>query len=83
MPQHIYQWHPIFVHFTIAPLAISAVLFAFAWRIGNPAWRTRLLAAAELNLWIGTAVTASALPPRASPIIIMTIRTSNRGRRPA
>jgi uncharacterized membrane protein len=58
MPQHIYQWHPIFVHFTIAPLAISAVLFAFVWRIGNPAWRTRLLAAAELNLWIGTAVTA-------------------------
>ena len=58
MPQHIYQWHPIFVHFTVALLAVSVVFFAFAWRIGNPAWHARLLAAAELNLWTGTAVTA-------------------------
>ena len=58
MPEHPYLWHPIFVHFTVALLATSVVLFAVAWRVRHPDWHSRLASAAELNLWIGTALTA-------------------------
>lgn len=57
MPQHLYQWHPIFVHFTIALLAISVVFFGLAWRIRSGEWHARLVHAAELDLWTGTALT--------------------------
>jgi len=57
MPQHVYLWHPIFVHFTLA-LWFASVLFYLAARLaGNAAWRARLLTAAELNLWAGTTLT--------------------------
>lgn len=57
MPHHVYQWHPIFVHFTVALLATSVVLYCIALPARKAAWRGRLLAGAELNLWIGAAIT--------------------------
>src|SRR5258706_2618053 len=57
MPTHIYLWHPIFVHFTLALLCASVLLYVAARLTGNAEWRRRLLAAAELNLWGGTALT--------------------------
>ena len=57
MPTHIYLWHPIFVHFTLALLSISVLVFVAARLTGNIEWRRRLVAGAELNLWVGTALT--------------------------
>ncbi len=57
MPTHIYLWHPIFVHFTLALLCASVLLYIAARLTGNIEWRRRLLGAAELNLWGGTALT--------------------------
>src|SRR5437870_1248918 len=55
IPPHL--WHPILVHFTVALLATSTLLFLAAWFARHAAWRGRLVAAAELNLWIGVALT--------------------------
>jgi uncharacterized membrane protein len=57
MPQHIYQWHPIFVHFTIALLTASVLFYVVAACLTPSAWRTRFVGAAELNLWAGAAIT--------------------------
>lgn len=57
MPQQIYLWHPIFVHFTLALLCASVLFYLAARLVDNPDWRQRLVAAAELNLWVGTALT--------------------------
>ncbi len=57
MPTHIYLWHPIFVHFTLALLSVSVLLFVAARLTGNIEWRRRFVAGAELNLWGGTAIT--------------------------
>jgi len=58
MPQHIYQWHPIFVHFTIALLALGVVFYLVAACLKPSQWRTRFVDAAELDLWAGAAATA-------------------------
>jgi uncharacterized membrane protein/Spy/CpxP family protein refolding chaperone len=57
MPTHIYLWHPIFVHFTLALLSVSVLLFVAARLTGDIEWRRRLVAGAELNLWGGAALT--------------------------
>ena len=57
MPTHIYLWHPIFVHFTLALLCASALLFFAARATSGPEWHRRFIAGAELNLWGGTALT--------------------------
>ncbi len=57
MPEHPYLWHPILVHFTVGLLATSAVFFAAAWMPMRVAWRGRVVIAAELTLWTGTALT--------------------------
>lgn len=56
MPTHIYLWHPIFVHFTLALLCTSAVLFGAARATTAPEWHRRLVCGAELNLWGGVAL---------------------------
>lgn len=50
------NWHPIFVHFSVALLTVSVVLFVLSKVITN--WRVedQLIATAYWNLWIGTAV---------------------------
>lgn len=47
------NWHPIFVHFTVGLLSISAILYL----AGLVSGRQSLLAAARWNLWIGAAMT--------------------------
>ena len=57
MPDHVYLWHPIFVHFTLALLCTSALLFVAARLVPAQEWHRRLISGAELNLWGGTALT--------------------------
>jgi len=47
------NWHPIFVHFTVALLSISALLYLVGLALGKP----NLLVAARWNLWIGAVIT--------------------------
>lgn len=47
------NWHPIFVHFTVGLLSISALLYL----AGLVLKRQNLLIAARWNLWIGAAMT--------------------------
>lgn len=47
------NWHPIFVHFTIGLLGISALLYL----AGLVLKKENLLVAARWNLWIGAAMT--------------------------
>jgi uncharacterized membrane protein len=47
------NWHPIFVHFTIGLLSISALLYLAGWILK----KENLLIAARWNLWIGALVT--------------------------
>jgi len=56
MIEIIPNWHPIFVHFTVALLSIS-VLFFFLARYGVPLrWRDQWTAAAYWTLWAGAAI---------------------------
>ncbi len=47
------NWHPIFVHFTVGLLSISALLYL----AGLVLKKQNLLIAARWNLWIGAAMT--------------------------
>ncbi len=47
------NWHPIFVHFTVGLLSISALLYL----AGLTLKKQNLLIAARWNLWIGAAMT--------------------------
>lgn len=50
------NWHPIFVHFTVALLSLAAALFVLLRFVPEPLrqqWET----VARWNLWIGAAVT--------------------------
>ncbi|MAS87243.1 MAG: hypothetical protein CMH30_04615 [Micavibrio sp.] len=51
------NWHPILVHFTVALLSISALLYLAAYVFK----KEKLLIAARLNLWIGAAITLGTL----------------------
>jgi len=48
------NWHPIFVHFTVALLVISVILFVVAQLIGKRPLQKQCLIVARWNLWIGT-----------------------------
>lgn len=47
------NWHPIFVHFTVALLSISALFYLAGLVLRAP----NLLVVARWNLWIGSAIT--------------------------
>ena len=47
------NWHPLFVHFTVGLLSISALLFLAGLVLKKP----NLLLAARWNLWIGAGIT--------------------------
>lgn len=53
MIEIIPNWHPIFVHFTVALLSVSLGLYIVAAAIGSE----QLRLVAKWNLWIGSAVT--------------------------
>lgn len=51
------NWHPIFVHFTIALLSVSAILFVTARLFAEKNWAITLEKTAYINLLIGTVIT--------------------------
>jgi uncharacterized membrane protein len=51
------NWHPIFVHFTIALFGISTLLFFVARCIRSEEWSRFLTRAAHLNLLLGAVLT--------------------------
>lgn len=50
------NWHPLFVHFSIALLTVSVVLFVLSKLITNWRMEDQLLATAYWNLWIAAAI---------------------------
>lgn len=50
------NWHPIFVHFTVALLLTSIGLFTAARFTPAAAWRHNALIVARWNLWIGCTI---------------------------
>lgn len=55
MIEIIPNWHPIFVHFTIGLLSISALLYL----AGSILRSMTLLTVARWNLWMGASITAA------------------------
>ncbi len=54
MIEIIPNWHPIFVHFTIALLNISVGFFILAWILNRHRWRDQWVNVAHWNLWCGS-----------------------------
>lgn len=57
MIEIIPNWHPIFVHFTVALLSISVVLFVAVRFVGDEKLRHQWETVAQWNLWLGAIVT--------------------------
>lgn len=57
MIEIIPNWHPVFVHFTVGLLFVSAVIFFIAILIRKEKLREHLLIVASWNLWLGTIIT--------------------------
>jgi uncharacterized membrane protein len=51
------NWHPVFVHFTVALYLIAALLFFAAGALPERPWSGPVVAAAYVNLWLGAALT--------------------------
>ncbi|MEZ5444643.1 MAG: DUF2231 domain-containing protein [Gammaproteobacteria bacterium] len=51
------NWHPVFVHFTVALLTVAGLLFLVVVLIpAGSALRAQLLSAANWNLWLGLVI---------------------------
>lgn len=57
MIEIIPNWHPIFVHFTVALLSTAVILHLLVRFIGDEKLRTQWETVAQWNLWIGTLIT--------------------------
>lgn len=57
MIEIIPNYHPIFVHFTVALLSISAGFFVLAYLFRRHKWRQQWLTTAYWNLWVGAGLT--------------------------
>jgi len=57
MIEIIPNYHPIFVHFTVALLSVSAGFFVLAFLFRQHKWRQQWLSVAYWNLWTGAATT--------------------------
>lgn len=51
------NWHPILVHFTIALLSVSVVLFIAEIFVRKQSWHIQLVTVARWNLWLGALAT--------------------------
>lgn len=56
MIEIIPNWHPIFVHFTVALLSIAVVFFILGTALPNHKWREQWLTVAHWNLWVGATI---------------------------
>jgi len=54
MIEIIPNWHPIFVHFTVALISTAIGFFLLAKLLGNRPFHEQCLILARWNLWIGT-----------------------------
>ena len=61
MIEIIPNWHPVLVHFTIALLAIAAILFLVVAVAGRDGRLAAAEKAASWNLWLGAAITMATL----------------------
>lgn len=57
MVEIIPNWHPVFVHFSVALLIVSAALFVISKLVTNWRLEDQWLAAAYWNLWLGALIT--------------------------
>lgn len=55
MIEIIPNWHPVFVHFTVGLLSVSAFLYLAGFVFG----KENLLIAARWNLWVGAVITVA------------------------
>lgn len=54
------NWHPVFVHFTVALLSLSSLLFLVGVLApSNASWKKSSLTVARWNLWIGAFFTVA------------------------
>ena len=53
MVEIIPNWHPLFVHFTVALLLIATLLFVITTVSGKSRWSEILSGTAHVNLWLG------------------------------
>lgn len=51
------NWHPIFVHFTVALLIVTAAIHLLSHFVSNTGLRNQLTIVARWNLWIGVGFT--------------------------
>lgn len=49
------NWHPVFVHFTVALLSIATVFYLLTLSLSRNRWKDQWLAVANWNLWLGSA----------------------------
>lgn len=57
MIEIIPNWHPVFVHFTLALLAVAGLLFIISGLAGKWQHRQTAFRVARWNFWIGTVIT--------------------------
>ncbi len=57
MIEIIPNYHPIFVHFTVALLSVSTGFFVLAYLFRRHKWRQQWLTTAYWNLWLGAGIT--------------------------
>ena len=57
MIEVIPNWHPVFVHFTVALLSIAVILFVAVRFIGDEKLRLQWEIVAQWNLWLGAIIT--------------------------
>lgn len=56
MPEIIPNWHPVFVHFTIALYVVATALYVLGQVAGERSWARALIVGARINLWTGAAL---------------------------
>ncbi len=58
MIEVIPNWHPIFVHFTVALLSVATLFFVLGKLLPSTAsWKAACFSAARCNLWLGAIIT--------------------------
>lgn len=57
MVEIIPNWHPLFVHFTVALLSVSIGLLVVGYFVSNEQWQKQILTVAYWNLWLGVLIT--------------------------
>ncbi len=56
MIEVIPNWHPIFVHFTVALFSIAVLFFILGTALPTHKWRDQWLTVAHWNLWVGAVI---------------------------